>query len=378
MKKKSLFLFIAFICALDGNSQYDSIFVGGIYRTYQLHLPTGYSGTADLPLVIAMHGGTGSGPQMSLQSLLNPKANAEDFIVVYPEGIANTSGGLRTWNAGWCCGYAVDTGVDDVEFLNALIDSLNIDLAIDLNRVYATGMSNGGFMAYRLACELSERIAAIAPVAASMGMDDCYPSIPVPVIAFNSFLDTNVPVNGGVGTGLSDHWNSPQDSVMSVWAANNGCDAAADTLQNDSEYLHIKWDNCNCGYSNEQYITQDGGHSWPGGVQFGDPVSTYIDATDLMWDFFLQYDLSCPLEIEENENPVLIYPNPANGHFTIRGIEMESVLIFDASGKLLLELELNYQNQVDISLDHFQTGLYIVQITISGGVISNQPLHVLN
>ncbi|MBK9591101.1 MAG: phospholipase [Crocinitomicaceae bacterium] len=282
----------------------------GIYRTFQLHLPTGYTGTTDIPLVIAMHGGTGTGPQMALQSLLNPKSNAEDFVVVYPEGIPNTSGGLRTWNAGWCCGYAVTQNVDDVAFISALIDSLNLLYAIDLNRVYATGMSNGGFMSYRLGCELSERIAAIAPVACSMGMNDCFPAVAVPVIAFNSFLDTNVPVNGGVGSGLSDHWNSPQDSVMAVWSNYNGCDPTADTLQNDSEFLHLKWSNCNCGYTNEQYITQDGGHSWPGGIAFGDPVSAYIDATDLMWDFFLQYDLSCPLSVEENENEVLIYPNP--------------------------------------------------------------------
>lgn len=366
--KKYILLFAFFLLVSStGLSQYDSIFFDGGYRTYQLHLPTGYTGTSDIPLVIAMHGGTGSGPQLALQSLLNPKSNAEDFIVVYPEGEIGT--GLRTWNAGWCCGYAVANDVDDVGFISALIDSLNLNFAVDLNRVYATGMSNGGFMAYRLACELSDRIAAIAPVAASMGMDNCTPTRAVPIISFHSYLDDNVPLDGGVGSGLSGHWNSPQDSVLTVWSQKNNCDLPPDTLQNDSQFLHLIWNNCNCDYTLEQYITQDGGHSWPGGIAFGDPVSTYIDATDLMWDFFMQYDLSCPLGIEKNKSEMKIYPNPTNDFLRIELSEISTIRILNLSGGVIYSSENLEVGEIKIDASDFSSGVYLVEINTSINVM---------
>ena len=135
------------------NAQFDSLIWDSIERTYLVHLPSGFNGSENLPLVIAMHGGFGSADNLQNQSQLGEKADEEHFIVVYPEGVQGGVFDIRTWNAGWCCGHASTTDVDDVGFINALLDKLIDDFPIDTDRIYATGMSNGGFMSYRLACE---------------------------------------------------------------------------------------------------------------------------------------------------------------------------------------------------------------------------------
>jgi len=157
------------------SAQFDGFPWDGIDRTYLVHLPTAYDEAGNFPLVIAMHGGFGNAHNLQNQSQLSVTADDENFIVVYPEGVQGGVFDIRTWNAGRCCGFASTSDVDDVGFINALIDTLLANYSIDMNRVYATGMSNGGFMSYRLACEISDRIAAIAPVAASMSADVCDP-----------------------------------------------------------------------------------------------------------------------------------------------------------------------------------------------------------
>jgi len=179
--------------SLQLKSQFQSLTWDRTDRTYLVHLPAGYDGTVELPLVIAMHGGTGNAVNIENQSQLSVKANQENFIVVYPEGVSRPVTNIRTWNAGWCCGFASSSEADDVGFINALLDTLIKNYSVDNNRIYATGMSNGGFMSYRLACELSYRIAAIAPVAATMSMTSCNPDRPVPVMDIHSFLDEAVP-----------------------------------------------------------------------------------------------------------------------------------------------------------------------------------------
>jgi len=172
MQKLILLISLFFVLNVS-NARYDSIPFGGYDRTYLVHLPTGYTGTTDLPLIIAMHGGFGNAYNLQNQSQLSIKADAENFIVVYPEGLVGGALNISSWNAGWCCGWTSNNNIDDVGFINALLDTLIAHYSVDTNRIYATGISNGGFMAYRLACELSDRIVAIAPVAASMSMTTC-------------------------------------------------------------------------------------------------------------------------------------------------------------------------------------------------------------
>ncbi len=330
-------------CASSAWAQTDSILVGSLQRTYTVRLPSVYDGSTPLPLVIAMHGGFGSGTQLEGQSLLTEKAEAEGFIVVYPDGVPSTIG-IRTWNAGGCCGYAMNNNIDDVGFIDALLDTLFADLAIDTLRVYATGMSNGGFMSYRLACELSERIAAIAPVSATMTIDVCAPTRSMPVIALHSYLDTSVPYLGGIGDGISDHYNSPMDSVQNAFAAHANCMVLNDTTVNNVELTVIEWRDCDCGQEVITYMTQDGGHSWPGGVGTGpgDPVSTVISANDLMWDFFEQYTLDCtPTGVERIAAPteLTLYPNPSTGVFSFNNPAQvpTRVEVRDGLGRLVMQ-----------------------------------------
>ncbi len=363
---KNLLALFFLLITTSLSAQYDSIFVDGIFRTYQLHLPTDYNGSTELPMVIAMHGGFGSGPQLETQSKLSEKADDANFIVVYPEGVPSLLN-IRTWNAGGCCGYAMNNDIDDVGFISALIDSLSNELAIDNNRIYATGMSNGAFMSFRLACELSEEIAAIAPVAGTMNVDQCEPSRAVPIIQFHSFEDSNVPYLGGIGDGVSNHYNPPIDSVQNAWAVMNGCNIINDTLYNGSDYTHIRWSDCDCMYEQQFYITTDGGHSWPGGMQtaIGDLPSEFINANDLMWDFFQLYSLECETSAVR-ENPELqfkVFPNPAESQVFIEfpsQIPNDGRLkVQDVNGKLLFSEKIKgTRNEIDLSA--FPAGIYFL------------------
>ena len=322
--QKLIILLSLFFAFNFSYAQYDSIAYGGYKRSYLVHLPTGYTQNAKLPLVIAMHGGFGNADNLQNQSQLSVKADAENFIVVYPEGLKEGILNISSWNAGWCCGWASKNNIDDVGFIDALLDTLIDQYSIDSGKVYATGMSNGGFMAYRLACELSNRIAAIATVAASMSMTNCTPERPIPIISFHSYLDEHVPYSGGIGNGPSLHHNSPQDSVLQVWAEANLCLNLNDTIIHNDQFLHRNWSNCDCESIIEQYATYDGGHSWPGGKQtlVGDSVSSFINATDIMWSFFKQHSLDCNsitgLNWHTKNNKLKIYPNPFTDDITIK------------------------------------------------------------
>ncbi|MEO5684323.1 MAG: PHB depolymerase family esterase [Chitinophagaceae bacterium] len=307
MKITSL-LFIAFVifssCAKSDSStpvvktyQFsDSMVIDGITRTYTLNLPPDYYDSTGFSLVIAMHGGGGSAAQFESTSLLTEKANAARFIVVYPEGVKST--GLlaaRTWNAGSCCDYAVNNNINDVGFISQLIDKMLTAYKINPKKVYATGHSNGGMLAYRLACEIPGKIAAIAPNASSMVViKACNPSRPVPVLHMHSRLDTNVPYNGGKGTGPTSVYFPPIDSVLNVWSLKNICSNPSQLILSTGSYTFKKWTGCSNNVTIQFYFTEDGGHAWPGGLagsSNGDTPSTAINANNLLWDFFQQYQL---------------------------------------------------------------------------------------
>lgn len=300
------FLFILYMlyggCSDGGDAGQDntyrfngSINVDGRQRSYLLNLPPNYyAGSEDFALVIAMHGTGGDASQFETDYKFTQKANEEQFIVVYPEGTkSNGFLGIRTWNAGYCCDYAANHNIDDVKFIGQLIDFLSENYKIDTSRVYVTGMSNGGMMAYRLACEMPQRIAAIAPVSCSMVTGQgIKPSHPVPVLHLHSVLDTKIPQQGGVGIG--SYYFPPLDSVMNVWAKVNECTTGPEVVVDDSNFKLTTWTNCNNDVVIEYYLTKDGGHAWPGGTKSrdrADEPSHVIDANDLIWDFFKQYQL---------------------------------------------------------------------------------------
>ncbi|MEX2595678.1 MAG: PHB depolymerase family esterase [Salibacteraceae bacterium] len=278
----------AFLLCNCKKSKFDSdlfkIEHDGEKRTYLLHVPDDYSSDERVSLIFALHGGTGSARNIESQSGLVQLSESEGFVLCSPNGLK------RTWNAGDCCGKASENNVDDVGFISALIDKLIDEYSIDPKRVYITGMSNGGFMCYRLACELSDKIAAIAPVAGTMTSLDCAPSEAVSVIHFHSELDSNIPLDGGVGDGLSDHENQSLEDVFDLWFGLNECQSSDIELKTDCSLE--RGFNCSDSTALHFYITEDGGHSWPGGNKGrsrGDEPSKAVDANLLMWEFFQKH-----------------------------------------------------------------------------------------
>lgn len=250
-------------------------------RQYFVHFPTGYTKDESYPLIMALHGGFGKAKDMEEYTGLSQKADEEGFMVVYPQGF------LRSWNAGECCGAAHKRGIDDAGFLASLADSLAHNYAVDKKRVFATGLSNGGFMTFKLLCDQPETFRAIAPVEASMVTKSCTPSQPGSIVQFHSYRDDYVPYQGGSGEGPSDVYKPPVDSVLGVWADISGCNPQKVTVGVKPDYEKFAWKGCSSNTKIQLYVTNDGGHSWPGGtLTFPDSPSKAVDATDVMWNFF--------------------------------------------------------------------------------------------
>lgn len=267
----------------------ETIEVDGTTRSYTVQLPPTYYSSSSFSLVLALHGGGGSAAQFESTSKLTEKANASGFIVVYPNG----SGLIKTWNAGQCCGNAMNTNVNDVKFFSLLIDKLVSNYKINPKKIYATGHSNGGIMCYRLACELSNKIAAIAPNGCTMVNTSCNPSRSVPILHMHSKLDEHVPYQGGYGNGITGIYCTPIDDVLNGWSIRNVCTNPKKLVFSNASYSYYQWTGCN-GSRIDYYLTNDGGHGWPGGLPGGpnsDNPSTSINANDLLWSFFQQYQL---------------------------------------------------------------------------------------
>lgn len=248
----------------------------GTDRTYDVHVPPGYDPSAATAVIVNMHGYTSNAFQQAMFSGMNPVADAEGFIVVYPNGIENS------WNAGACCGDAASTGVDDVGFLTAVVEDVSTKLCIDAARVYATGMSNGGYMSHRLGCEASDVFAAVAPVAGAMGIPDCGPSRSVPIVAYHGTEDGLVPYGSG-------------SAAIDEWASLNGCTGDPVRTDHGPSYCD-KWENCSDGVEVELCTLEGMGHCWPGGPEalcipdIG-PPSSDVDANQHMWAFMSRFTL---------------------------------------------------------------------------------------
>ncbi len=269
------------------------ITVDGLSRTYVLALPPAYyDSDTTFALVLGLHGTGGSGNQFERDYGLTAKANREGFIVVYPEGVRSDGPlGIRTWNAGECCDYAMQKNIDDVKFIRVLIDQLAGRYKIDPGRIYATGMSNGAMMVYRLACELPDKLAAIAPVSGTlMAVRSCSPSRPMPVLHIHSVADTKVPPHGGIG--LAGYYFHPVDSALTVFASLDSC--TAEDVSDKNTYFYTRWKGCTGHSTIEYYLTYDGGHAWPGGLPastWADQPSRAVNADDLIWEFFRRFEL---------------------------------------------------------------------------------------
>jgi polyhydroxybutyrate depolymerase len=280
-------------------------------RTYRLHVPSSYTGSTAVPLVFMWHGAAMSPSDMPLLELyteLSAKSDANNFIIVYPYGVTTTAYNFTHFNA-W---LGASPEPDDVAFATAMLAKLDSQLCIDPSHVFSTGLSNGALMSVRLACSLSSRIAAIAPVAGAyyppaadgLNLDETCPDTrPVPIIAFHGVEDTTVPFLGGPSdfpyVSLTfrlpiDTPSSSDDDVMSDWAAHNTCTGARQQSTVSSEVYLVQYPSCASGADVELYAVIPGGHTWPGGAADLPDLgytTRQISATDLMWSFFVAHPM---------------------------------------------------------------------------------------
>ena len=277
--------------AIAGPGDYRFSFVhDGVERLYLVHVPKSYHPGRPAPMLIAFHGGGGNADFQANDSKygLIGKSEEAGFIAVFPNGYSRSPNGmLATWNAGACCGRAQKANVDDVGFIREVIRRMQRQASIDPRRIFATGMSNGAMMSWRLACEAPE-IRAIAPVEGTDNTAACRPTHPVAVIQFHAADDPNVPFNGGIGIGPAHTAFTSVPATQAKWVALNRADP------DPRRVLSVPGAHCDLhpakpgGAPVQLCVTDTGGHSWPGGgtQQGRKQPSMAISANDLMWSFF--------------------------------------------------------------------------------------------
>jgi polyhydroxybutyrate depolymerase len=297
-----LFIGVAFLCAMAARGLQDDLRgkleVDGRERTYILHVPSDYDGRQPVPLVLALHGRLGDGAGQEKLTHLDTTSDKHGFLVVYPDGIN------RSWADGREATPAEKKGIDDVKFLSALIDQLEQQYKIDPSRVYATGMSNGGFMSGRLACELSNRIAAVAIVAASLSdnlAESCQPAKPVSVLILQGTKDPLVPFDGGpLGKNGDRGQVLSHEMAVQKWVELDGCTETKKLGQSDpgssgaSLGATVFHTGCRGGAEVADYVVVNGGHTWPGGKQYLPEAiigktARNSDASELIWEFFSKH-----------------------------------------------------------------------------------------
>jgi polyhydroxybutyrate depolymerase len=294
--------------ATNGSDQKISISYDGLERTFHIHVPTSDNKSEQLPLVIVLHGRGGNGESMVLitRKGFDFLSESDRFIVAYPDGIE------LNWNDGRIDEEANDRAhsenIDDVGFISALIDYMIRNYYIDSKRVYVTGISNGAIMSYRLACELSHKITAIAPVDGSipyMLFPECSPSNPVSVLAINNINDPLVPFEGGE---IYGHFRRVKlGKVLSVnetigfWVNRNKCismpyitEEPDNAPKDGTRVTRKEYSNGIDGTEVILYSVEGGGHTWPGGFQYLPAwiigkTSRDINANEVIWSFFRKH-----------------------------------------------------------------------------------------
>jgi polyhydroxybutyrate depolymerase len=258
------------------------ISVGGVARSYIVYRPAVLPAAA--PLVVMLHGGFGTGSQAEKYYHWDAEADSGHFLVAYPDGLD------RAWNAGGgCCGTPGRTGTDDIGFITAMVSAISRAVPVDAGRVYATGVSNGGIMAYDLACHTTI-FAAIGPDSATE-LGGCPDPVPTSVIAIHGTADKNIPYNGGEGSGVA-HIDGPAvPAVIASWRQTDRC---APPTVTTAGTVTTSVANCPGGRAVELVTIAGAGHGWPGAVpnpiaerlRGADPPSTALDATQVIWTFF--------------------------------------------------------------------------------------------
>ncbi len=367
MRKLLLFacVFLGLNAATAQQTITDSILHDGIYRRYILYVPAMYSPGNPVPLVMNFHGYTSYADQQMFYGNFRPIADTANFLIVHPQGTLDNND-QPYWNSGW------GGTVDDIGFTEALIDSLSAQYSINQDRVYSTGMSNGGFMSYTLACELSHRIAAIASVTGSMNASQnltCNPQHPMPVMEIHGTADGVVPYAGSVTM-------APIAQVLSYWVSTNVCDVTPiqtevpnTNLVDGCTATHFRYTNGNNGVEVEHFRINNGAHTWPGAPVVVGTTNYDIKASVEIWRFFSRYDINgLIVGLEENaQSPLRVYPNPTSEYLYVDYANpelIESIAIMDQAGVQVFRTESQAQK---LDLKALASGLYFLRIDTAQG-----------
>jgi len=281
----------------SAGSTSQTLSVGGRNRTVIVHVPTGYSDSSKVPLVLNMHGSGTTAADQEAFSAMDGTADSNGFIVAYPQGLIPEGSGFD-WNVPGVPlvgGKSVPAGsADDITFLTTLVHVLEQRYCIDGNRVYATGFSGGSRITSQLACDAAGTFAAIAPVSGLRRPTPCPTTRPVPVLAFHGTAD---PVDPYDGNGQA-YWTYSVPQAARDWAVQDGCSTSAATSQPAAGVTLTRYSGCRSGASVELYSIAGEGHEWPGGPRLPrsltrvlGPQSDALNANDLMWAFFASHPL---------------------------------------------------------------------------------------
>ncbi len=350
----------------QGTLVFDSLEHEGYMRQYFVFEPSGYDGSLEVPLVLNLHGAGSTAAEQLLYSKLNTVADTAGFLVAYPDAVDNF------WNSG----LPLDPGVvlpDDVSFLSALLDTLEQRYAVDEDRIYSTGMSNGGFMSHRLACEMPGRLAAIASVTGSMApsvLSACSPGEAVPVFQIHGTSDLTVPYEGAA-------YSAPVEDVVDFWVDNNACpegpgagpytDTLPDIAADNTVTISRRWLACQDWSEVLLYKVNMGGHTWPGSFPLpgaGNTAQDFLAHTEI-WAFFRRHNrgqvftgLHGP---STDRSAPLLWPNPGRSWLQLDARAGSLVRAWDATGRLQATWRVP-QSGERIQTAHWPAGLYWIQV----------------
>ena len=337
-------------------------------RAYIVYIPDSYNDNVKTSLLFNFHGYTSNAAEQMAYGNFRSIADEEGFILVHPEGALFN--GQTHWNVG---GWTIGSTVDDVGFTDAMITELSSEFNIDQSRIYATGMSNGGFMSFLLACQLSDKIAAIASVTGSMTpstYNNCNAQHPTPILYIHGDSDSVVPYNGAA-------WTKKVEDVIHFWKTENECDfdAVVEDLPdtNGSDGSTVELFSYLNGESNSEVIHYKiigGGHTWPGTVFNAPGTNQDFNASEAIWNFLSQYDInglidiSTSIEVEHATNEeISIYPNPAITEINVDFRQKPNVdyQLWNLAGELILNGKFT-QKQEMLDLSGLANGKYTLQI----------------
>lgn len=339
---------------------------GGINRSYIIYIPANYTGTTAVPLLFNFHGYTSNAQQQMFYGDFRPIADTAGFIIVHPEGTLDNTGTTH-FNVGWG-----GSTVDDVAFTSDMIDAMAAAYNINLERVYSTGMSNGGFMSLHLACRLSDRIAAIGSVTGSIvpaTMNSCNATHPTPVLQIHGTSDGTVPYNGGAG------WSESILSVLNFWKGHNNCGApTTEVIPNTSttdgstveRISYVGGDNCS---EVVHYKIIGGGHTWAGSAFPSSGTNYDINASREVWNFVSRYDINgmigpCTANagVIMPELELTIFPNPVRSEFSVKGLQEE--LDFELTSVIGTRVQAGKLCSTSnvISVESLRNGVYFLKV----------------